>query len=549
MQEPDHDQFTLPDTVTPVFDGRDGPAGPEGTRVADRKIGVSWLAWIVILAYVAWVMLRVAGVLPLTPAASGPASAASKAAAEAAALESSMAVESVLLELQSRFSVGAAEYGFIPRGTQTASQFIEPLRAGTVRNRLRVVILAMELGDESSAREELSILHQELEDAVTNAGYQPRPSDLSLLALLDRIYDDSAGRVPGDVINQLTRSERTQLTEELGWFGQVALGVPDGSATDRDEAIEPAVQTIFFIILIGAAVFVAFVTGFILDIIFIVRLATGTVQSGIQQDRRRIHGVYAETFAIWLILFELTTHVLPNQLLPSNASMPMQFGAVIAGFFLSLIALVWPRLRGVKTAAHDIGFHGGKQNAFVELVWGPLCYAMTLPVLAVGLVGTLILLQASGFIPAGGGGGGAGGAVNGFAGSGAVPFQPMTGPAHPIVGTFASKDITALLSVILLGSVAAPIVEEIVFRGVLYRHLREATRRFAWLISAIISGGLTALVFAAVHPQGIIGIPVLMSLAIGFGAAREIRGSLIAPIVMHAISNSLTFSILVLALL
>jgi membrane protease YdiL (CAAX protease family) len=86
--------------------------------------------------------------------------------------------------------------------------------------------------------------------------------------------------------------------------------------------------------------------------------------------------------------------------------------------------------------------------------------------------------------------------------------------------------------------VLAPIVEETMFRGVLYRHLRELSQRWAWVWSVLFSGTLVSFIFAVIHPQGLVAVPVLMSLAYGFTIAREWRDSLIPSIFGHALNNS-----------
>jgi membrane protease YdiL (CAAX protease family) len=47
----------------------------------------------------------------------------------------------------------------------------------------------------------------------------------------------------------------------------------------------------------------------------------------------------------------------------------------------------------------------------------------------------------------------------------------------------------------------------------------------------------TSVLFAAIHPQGFIFIPVLGGLALAFCIMREWRGSINACIVAHAINN------------
>jgi hypothetical protein len=83
------------------------------------------------------------------------------------------------------------------------------------------------------------------------------------------------------------------------------------------------------------------------------------------------------------------------------------------------------------------------------------------------------------------------------------------------------------LQLVLVASVAAPVVEETMFRGVFYRHLREATRRFAPALSVLASALVSSLLFAVIHPQGWPGVPLLTGLALAFALAREWRGSLV----------------------
>jgi membrane protease YdiL (CAAX protease family) len=110
-------------------------------------------------------------------------------------------------------------------------------------------------------------------------------------------------------------------------------------------------------------------------------------------------------------------------------------------------------------------------------------------------------------------------------------------PGHPVQDYITNGGIPLILLVFLTACVAAPIVEETMFRGVLYRHLRDATAGWKRFASVVFSALVNGLIFASIHPQGIYGVPVLATLAVGFSLTREWRGSLIAPMVMHFIHN------------
>ena len=92
-------------------------------------------------------------------------------------------------------------------------------------------------------------------------------------------------------------------------------------------------------------------------------------------------------------------------------------------------------------------------------------------------------------------------------------------PMHPIQKML-QGDKWHILNLYWHACVIAPVLEETMFRGTLFNHLR---RRWNWLISA----GLVAFIFAAIHPQGWTFIPALGSIAIVLAADREWRGSLL----------------------
>lgn len=77
------------------------------------------------------------------------------------------------------------------------------------------------------------------------------------------------------------------------------------------------------------------------------------------------------------------------------------------------------------------------------------------------------------------------------------------------------------------------------FRGLLYFHLRDASRRLGVVVSVGFSLLCSGFIFAVIHPQGWVGVPVLAMLATGFALAREWRGSLWSAIIAHGINNAM----------
>ena len=87
------------------------------------------------------------------------------------------------------------------------------------------------------------------------------------------------------------------------------------------------------------------------------------------------------------------------------------------------------------------------------------------------------------------------------------------------------------LAVALIAVVAAPLTEELVFRGCLYGVVRQKLGRLPAILG-------TSLVFALIHAHAAT-IPALFVLAVGLALLYEATGSLWAPILAHAAFNGL----------
>jgi membrane protease YdiL (CAAX protease family) len=75
------------------------------------------------------------------------------------------------------------------------------------------------------------------------------------------------------------------------------------------------------------------------------------------------------------------------------------------------------------------------------------------------------------------------------------------------------------------------------FRGALYNHVRA---KLPWWAAALLVG----VIFASIHPQGWVGIPLLTAIAMTLATLREWRGSIIAPMTAHACTNAVTLTML-----
>lgn len=96
-------------------------------------------------------------------------------------------------------------------------------------------------------------------------------------------------------------------------------------------------------------------------------------------------------------------------------------------------------------------------------------------------------------------------------------------------------------SLLLVGLVVifAPIVEEIIFRGLVYDNLRNY---FTFTGAAM----LTALAFAAPHIQGVAAWPSLLASGIALAFIREQKTNITYCIISHAFNNSLLLTLFLL---
>ncbi len=475
----------------------------------------------------------------------------------------------VMTRFQARTLVGSRGLTGMDGENPLDQPAVQALNSGDYGQRLRFVVLAGELAGPARALAELD----ELDDAAIDF----LPDERRVRNALRRVYQDyHDGRFDAPSVRP---RDRELLKRELGWFGELALTParhPDPAA--RERVLAPArrtavtVLTVFFV---GALLGVG---GFVGLIVFVVLALNGSVRSGMNltpkepaagadpassvdpsepvllsevaptslgdelgdepgnrlgdepvlladassppPSRVAGGGIYAETFAVWIVLYQLL------QLLA--AVTPTEDGLLLAFFaqMLSLSALAWPVLRGLswRQTREDLGLTLG--NPLKELIVAIGCYAMTLPMVLIGALLMLVLIRA------------------GLGGEG-VPFGNQGRmPAHPIVAEVLHADSWKLTQVFLLMVVGAPIMEEVFFRGALYRHLREATAGWRVGLSAFVSATIGSLIFAVIHPQGLVAVPMLMAVAYGLALAREWRGTLLTPMFMHALHNGAIFLLL-----
>ncbi len=112
-------------------------------------------------------------------------------------------------------------------------------------------------------------------------------------------------------------------------------------------------------------------------------------------------------------------------------------------------------------------------------------------------------------------------------------FQHYHTPINPVQfdSMMAQNNLDRLL-LLLVTAVGAPIVEELMFRGLLYPALKGGWGKIG-------GAALSSAIFAIVHPTIPNGFLPIMLLGFAFALTYERRGSLLPNIIMHGLHNGL----------
>ena len=307
---------------------------------------------------------------------------------------------------------------------------------------------------------------------------------------------------------------RERIEADLGFFGRV-LSI---------DGVSEAKAGLAVMMFAGAWYLTVFLLGLVALIALVGFVGAGKWKPVLQPTSDgHVMLVLGETFAVWMGLYLFLTigSTVIVALLPESAASTGGLVLSIAAMGGSLAVLAFPRLRGVSAAElrAAIGLNTGR-GVLREVGAGVVCYASAVPILVAGGIIYFIL---------------------------SLIAQAISGeqapPSHPAVEMLGGAGALEIVLLFALASVMAPIVEEIAFRGFLYGHLRSVVAPRARFASAMVAAVVSSVIFAAIHPQGLLFVPALGGLAVGFCLYREMRGSLIAPMVAHGINNAFTLAL------
>ena len=422
-----------------------------------------------------------------------------------------MAGAEIMNDLQARYLVGLSQISGQAAVLQSSPR--DAFGGDSLSRGLRWVLLLSDAGRHDAAASEL--------DSLAKLPVSDSPEQAELLAAVRSLAEvNRQGEPP---LQGLSPEHVRLIQEQFGWLGRLAVTSDQGESSEtRRQLMGEARRTAGSFMGLSVVAILALFVGFGLLVCFGVLLATGSLRFRLQCPTGT-GGYYAETFALWFVVF-FALNLGVGLVVPS--SFTLGASGVCSG--LSLLTLYWPVWRGVpaEQVRRELGLNWPDQTSR-EILFGGLGYVGGLPVLLVGMLLTFVLMRLQSVL----------------AGPSLLAFADA--PMHPIIEPLARGSWLVRLQAVTV-VLLVPITEEIMFRGALYRHLREAFGGWGKAFSVVASILVSSFLFAVIHPQGIVGVPLLAAVAIVLAILREWRSALIAPIVMHMIVNGVTTSLVLL---
>ena len=494
---------------------------PGEAKVVDDNLMVSNPQRLSIGGIIAWVAIATVVCALVTLVAIGQFNQATKVGGDATQ------ADLMQVDIQTKILIGQGNLDQlvpIPKDDIPETKVPTDVDSGCYEQRLVYASLKNEIEGPDSAREYLRSLDERVEQLQSEEQLADLPAEEQFKLTEDQqelrnamgelLTEYEAGQFSD---SSVSKDSKKLIKERLGFPGELFL-LPEGTdqAAARDGLLSGAAASVLSVSVLAMLGFLAGVVGLGCCIGFPIMIYQNNLVSYFFNSPTN-HNIYIETFAIWLFGFFGTSIVLGFLGLSEMNSMLIQPFI----FFGSLTCLLYPLLRGVtfRQLRYDIGWTLDRPVG--DTAFAGVSYMATLPCLIPGIVCIAILTAlASQF-------------------SDLHEFARQTGPGHPIQEYLASGNWLMIMIVFVTACIAAPVVEETMFRGVLYRHLRDWSQTPKRWVTVGFSAILNGFVFAAIHPQGIAAIPVLMTLAICFSLVREWRNSLLTPMLMHGIHNTL----------
>ena len=372
-------------------------------------------------------------------------------------------------------------------------------------DRLRVAMAAGELGGREAALQRLKSLEQEKDI--------PAKVVADVVMVRQVLEAERPAELPADL--------REGLIARHGWFAKLALSRGlDDAAAERAPLVQGGLRVGTILSLLVLILLTVVLAGLGSLITLVILLATGRI-------RRRFvaplpgGSTFLEVLPVFAGGFLLIKLVMPWLIAGPDGSVP-EWGlkAQLIVQWLLVPACLWPLVRGCTWSdfRHRIGWHRG-EGWLREIALGLFGYFAMLPALGVVFLITVRL-------------------VNAVKGPGADGEPPVE---NPIIEIMAHAGTLEMVMFFLLATCWAPFVEETVFRGAFFGHLRAR-------LTLVGAASVSAVAFGVMHGYEYLMLGPVILLGFTFALIREWRGTIVGCMAAHFVHNAATLTLLTLLL-
>jgi membrane protease YdiL (CAAX protease family) len=392
-------------------------------------------------------------------------------------------------------------------GTLNGATFLPRIdeQAKSPVDRLRVAMVAGELAGPEAALKRLADLEQR-SDVPEGFGAD--------VATVRRVLEaERPAELPEDL--------REGLVARHGWFAKLALSRGlDDAAAERAPLVEGGLRVGIIVALLVLILLTVVLAGVGSLVTFVILLATGRI------TRRFVPplpggSAFLEVLPVFAGGFLLIKLVMPWLIVGPDGTVP-EWGlkAQLVVQWLLVPACLWPLVRGCTWSdlRHRIGWHRG-EGWLKEIALGLFGYFAMLPALGVVFLVTVRLVNA----------------VKGPGTDGEPPVE------NPIIEIMAHAGTLEMVMFFLLATCWAPFVEETVFRGAFFGHLRAR-------LSLMGAAGVSAMAFGVMHGYEYLMLGPVILLGFTFALIREWRGTIVGCMAAHFVHNAATLTLLTLLL-
>lgn len=346
--------------------------------------------------------------------------------------------------------------------------------------------------------------------------------------------ESSSAADVADAVAALPDETRDGLKQRHGWFADVLFTIDQPTAPVRITAEQHTTLFLLLVMVLGSGVALAMVAGLVLLIFALVKLFNGRIGSTFappqriavttDADARTLwgRGLFLETVAVFLAGF-LGLKLAQEVIIVIVGERPWLLWVTLLGQWLLLLCIFWPIVRGMSWSEWKtlMGWRAPRGVAR-EIGAGFCAYLAGLPIyFAMAIVAVVFMFIIE--------------AIRKLAG-----FPPGPAPGNRITDIVGAGGPAVLITVFLLATIWAPVVEESIFRGAMYRTLRG---RFTLLGAGFIS----SFMFAVMHGYLVAQLLIVFTLGMIFAVMREWRNSLVPCVTAHAMHNSFTLTVMLTA--